>query len=205
MKPAFQNISSEKKQRIIQSCIVEFGAQGYDHCSLDHIIKNAGISKGGLYEYINSKEDLFLFIVSYCFNELYNFIESRLAQLKSTMPADILERFRLVSGIAIDFYLDHIEIITFIVKSYYLSDPALLKNVQKIFMERFSRIFDFDQDKTMKDNEQIIDLLQWLLIKTRNDFLWQFNSGKSKDTLKLSYLKEWEFYFSVLQSGIYKR
>ena len=51
MKRTFENLPVEKKERILQACIHEFGEHGYDGSSVDRVIKRAGISKGGLYEY----------------------------------------------------------------------------------------------------------------------------------------------------------
>jgi AcrR family transcriptional regulator len=206
MRPAFERLNKEKKTRIIQSCIDEFGLSGYDHCSIDRIIHNAGISKGGLYEYIESKDDLYIYIVSYCFDQLYDHIEEYFKTNAGSLPQDILDRFRIVSNIAIDFYIDHPEMIAFIVKCNYLSDQLLHKKVQDIFLQRFLRIFGSEQgnDSLAFDYQSLLQLLQWLLIKTRNDFLLQLESAKNKLSVKDAYLRQWEFYFSILRNGIYK-
>lgn len=63
MKAAFYLIDIEKQERIINACIEEFSENNYDQCSLNAIVKRAGISKGGLFKYISNKEELYLSII----------------------------------------------------------------------------------------------------------------------------------------------
>ncbi|HEX3019259.1 MAG TPA: TetR/AcrR family transcriptional regulator [Chitinispirillaceae bacterium] len=205
MKSAFNRLKPDKKLNIIKTCIHEFGAAGYDHCSLDSIIQNAGISKGGLYEYIDSKEDLFIFIVEYCYSRLYDYIENYLSIRNENLPEDILDRFSIVSAIAIDFYIDHPETIAFIVKCNYLSDATLHKQAQDIFLLQFERLFGNISSEIpyAYDCKSILELLQWLLIKTRNDFLLELESGKKSEEVKIAYLNQWKFYLSLLRNGIF--
>ncbi len=65
MKQTFNKLPIEKKQRVLNACIREFGEHGYDGSSMDRIIRAAEISKGGIYEYASSKEELFLGTVEY--------------------------------------------------------------------------------------------------------------------------------------------
>ncbi len=46
---------SDMKERIFESAFELFSSRGYDKVSLNEIIKKAGISKGGLFHYFDSK------------------------------------------------------------------------------------------------------------------------------------------------------
>ena len=127
MKQTFNNLPEPKKNRIIRACIDEFCEKGYEKSSTESIVKRAGISKGGLYEYIDSKKDLYLFIVNYTYEKLYNYLRKRIAAEHSPLPDDILERFRIVSEIAIDFYIDYPEYVKLIVKTYKILDVDIEK------------------------------------------------------------------------------
>jgi AcrR family transcriptional regulator len=61
-KPAFENISEEKKQRIIAAATKEFARQGFTAANINVIAKKAGISIGSMYNYFDSKDALFLTI-----------------------------------------------------------------------------------------------------------------------------------------------
>jgi TetR/AcrR family transcriptional regulator len=206
MKSTFHNLSIEKKTKIISSCIEEFGKHGYEKGSLDRIIKTANISKGGLYEYINSKEELYLFIVDYCYSSLYDFINDHTKKQNIKTPEDILDRFQITFSIAIDFYLNNPQIIEFIVKSNNIQDDILIGKVQSVFLDKFlNRFGDISTDNLNFSKEKILDLLRWLLLKTRNDFLSDISLLKNPEEVKKAYFKDWDFLLSVLRNGIYKR
>ena len=205
MKPAFFNIPEVKREIIINACIDEFASHGYEKSSTDRIIKAAGISKGGLYEYIAAKEELFIFITEHTYKELYSFIRAGLKKEGEDLPGDILERFKLVSSIAIDFYVKNPEYVRFIANTYRINDQALEDKIKKIFMKQFLIVFGSIRGDTLRyDRERLIDLLIWLLAKTRDDFLHALKKNKNIKKLKTTYNDNWDFYLSVLKTGIYK-
>lgn len=205
MKPAFFNIPEVKREIIINACIDEFASHGYEKSSTDRIIKAAGISKGGLYEYIAAKEELFIFITEHTYKELYSFIRAGLKKEGEELPEDILERFKLVSSIAIDFYVKNPEYVRFIANTYRINDQSLEDKIKKIFMKQFLIVFGSIRGDTLRyDRERLIDLLIWLLAKTRDDFLHALKKNKNIKKLKSTYNDNWDFYLSVLKTGIYK-
>jgi TetR/AcrR family transcriptional regulator len=206
VKATFDHLSEAKKRRVIESCIEEFGEKGYENGSTDGIVKRSGISKGGLYEYISSKEELFLYVVDYSYGHLYGFIRDRIRKSGKSLPGDILERFRLVSGFAIDFYMEHPKVIQVIVKAGKLEDPDLAERVQKIFQGHFSGIFgDIDASGLRFGKKGLLDLFQWMLVKTRNDFLAKSARTKKGDLneVRKAYLDEWDFILDIFRAGIY--
>lgn len=54
-----QTLKDEVRERIIQAAQDDFFASGFSAASTRRIIKNAGISNGNLYNYFQSKEELF--------------------------------------------------------------------------------------------------------------------------------------------------
>jgi len=61
---SFTNLSEEKQQRIFQAAINEFADEGYKSASMNVVVKEAGISKGSLFQYFSTKLDLFDSIVT---------------------------------------------------------------------------------------------------------------------------------------------
>lgn len=53
---------SEVRERILRAAMESFAQTGYDKTKMDDIAKRLGLSKGTLYLYFKSKEDLFLAI-----------------------------------------------------------------------------------------------------------------------------------------------
>jgi TetR/AcrR family transcriptional regulator len=61
-KPTFLNLSEDKRRRIVRAALSEFAEKGYSKASVNAIVKATGIAKGSLYQYFNSKEQLFLYL-----------------------------------------------------------------------------------------------------------------------------------------------
>ncbi|MCK5201141.1 MAG: TetR/AcrR family transcriptional regulator [Spirochaetales bacterium] len=206
MKRTFENLSREKQNAIIDACIREFGEHGYEKATTDRIIKRIGISKGGLYEYVSSKKELYLFIVEYTYGKLYDYLRKRISNQKETFSSDILERVFLVSSYAIDFYVEHPEFVSLITKTYGIEDSDIYESIVKYFKDQFLDIFGSADESSLKyEMSKIIELIMWLLLKTRQDFLLEIESNKDIRIVKKNYMDNWKFYISILKNGIYKK
>lgn len=56
-KKLFFELKDEKRKKIIDTGISEFAKYNYNNSSTNRIVKDAGISKGSLFKYFESKED----------------------------------------------------------------------------------------------------------------------------------------------------
>ncbi len=205
MKSTFDNLSEKKRQRVIKACIDEFGEKGYSSGSMDGIIRRAGISKGGLYEYVSSKDELFIFIVDHTYTILYNYLKKRVADEISILPSDLLDRLKLVSELAIDFYIDHPEFVYLIVRTSSLANEKIALGVQDIFRKHFLELFgDADTSKLKYSKERILELAMWLLLKTRFDFLNEIKTERDPVKIKQDYMDNWVFYLGIMKNGIYQ-
>jgi len=205
MKETFFNLNKDKQNRIILAALEEFALSGYENTSLDNIIRRAGISKGGLYEYIDSKEDLFQYGLEYAYGGMYSYILSRIEAESNLLPSDPLERTRVISSIAVDFYLASPVVISFIVKSSQVSRVEIRERVQGVFDSYFLKLYaSADYAGIGYEGDRILALLKWLLIKTRNDFQENMKSTGRSALCRDAYLEEWKFFLSVLSRGIYE-
>ena len=64
-KATFDNISQEKRERIINAATNEFALKGFENANINNIAKKAVVSVGSLYKYFENKQDLFLTIIHY--------------------------------------------------------------------------------------------------------------------------------------------
>lgn len=58
-RPRFFKLPPEQQQAILRAALDEFATHGFGTASLNRIIDAAGISKGSLYYYFDSKEELY--------------------------------------------------------------------------------------------------------------------------------------------------
>lgn len=58
-RPRFDTLAHERQEAILDVALQEFSAHGFAGASLNRIIAQAGVSKGSMYYYFDSKEDLY--------------------------------------------------------------------------------------------------------------------------------------------------
>lgn len=63
----FEEIREKSKEKIVQTALRCFAEHGYDATSIARISKEAGVSKGLMYNYFHSKEDLLYAVLNQAF------------------------------------------------------------------------------------------------------------------------------------------
>lgn len=58
-KETFFHLPDDKKNRIIEAIMDEFGRHTYEHINLSNIVRDAGIPRGSFYQYFADKDDVF--------------------------------------------------------------------------------------------------------------------------------------------------
>jgi len=76
-KDTFEKISDEKRKTILEAAVIEFSSKGFNAANINIIAKKAGISIGSMYQYFDSKENLFLTAI----DEGYRIIEHSLSEI----------------------------------------------------------------------------------------------------------------------------
>ena len=64
-KQANEKIKQKRREQIIVTALENFAHRGYDRTSVSDIAKDAGMSKGLMYNYFNSKEELLIAVVKF--------------------------------------------------------------------------------------------------------------------------------------------
>ena len=66
----FEEIREEKRTHIMNVALEHFAIEGYHNTTISHIAKHAGISKGLMYNYFESKEELLSEIINRSMDEI---------------------------------------------------------------------------------------------------------------------------------------
>ena len=81
MPKVFPEYREEATNRIIKESVKFFSEKGYHKTKMSEIAESLGVSKGAIYQYFNSKEELFLevirYYVEYTQKELISFLNLR--------------------------------------------------------------------------------------------------------------------------------
>lgn len=107
-------MEKEKRQRILNAAMAEF-CHGYQGASTDAMVRAAGISKGLLFHYFETKEKLHQFLLSYALQEMVqNF--TAIINMKQT---DILDRLWQMSLLKRELCAEYPLIFEFLTAAYY--------------------------------------------------------------------------------------
>ena len=80
--------NQQTKRRIMDSALAEFAQQGYGASSVNTICSAQGISKGIIYHYFKTKDELYLACVEECFEQLTEFLRAN-SPAKGTVESQL--------------------------------------------------------------------------------------------------------------------
>lgn len=84
--PRWRRLPEERPRQIIDAAFAEFGEHGLEGARLDEIARRAGVSKGTIYLYFASKDDLFRAVVR---DKVVTVIEEAEARVERAASEDI--------------------------------------------------------------------------------------------------------------------
>jgi len=95
-EPRFQRRKEDRPAEITQAALVAFAEKGYAGTRVDDVAKRAGVSKGLLYLYFKTKEDLFKAVIR-------SFLSPRIDALISNIEETELSAEEFVRGPFLEF------------------------------------------------------------------------------------------------------
>lgn len=81
--------NNDRKNQLIKAAFKRFSKLGYHKTTLEEVARDIRISKATIYHYFNSKDELYLAVLDWDLNDLFNSIQSIL----SNEDLDLLDRF----------------------------------------------------------------------------------------------------------------
>jgi AcrR family transcriptional regulator len=103
---AYRSKTARRKKRIIQVATQLFSEKSYHNVTIDEVAANAGIAKGTIYLYFESKEKLYLEILENGFESIESLIEKEVA--KTDRATEKLKKvLRLIFG----FYRQNLDVL----------------------------------------------------------------------------------------------
>ncbi len=95
-EPRFQRRKQDRPAEITEAAVAEFSEKGYSATRVDDVARRAGVSKGLLYLYFRTKEELFKSVVR-------SFIEPRVDALRSEIAETDLSAEEFLRGPFLQF------------------------------------------------------------------------------------------------------
>lgn len=96
MPKVSEQYKEEKKNIILQSALHCFGEKGYEATIIDDIVRESKLSKGAIYNYFNSKEEIYLQLLKNSTEDFFMEVHSEYGKRKSAAEKlrFLFERFQ---------------------------------------------------------------------------------------------------------------
>lgn len=196
----------EKKELIINVAIKEFVQNGFDKASTNEIVKEAKISKGSLFNYFNSKKDLYVYLIEYGIE----IIENLYAQIDLN-ETDLFKRIENIGLQKLHIHKKFPHVFDFLATSIQEESDE----VKDIIKHKVDPIYDRGKDIIYKhidyskfreeiDIEKAIEILNWTMFGFGEKAIHQINTFEDIGEFGDQYLKEWERYAEILKCSFYK-
>ncbi|MEW9124084.1 MAG: TetR/AcrR family transcriptional regulator, partial [Thermotaleaceae bacterium] len=190
--------------RIINAALKEFARNGYDKASTNEIIKEAEISKGSLFNYFNSKKELYLFLLDY----ISEMIEGIYAEVDWN-ETDFFERIRQMGLVKFKVYKKFPQAFDFL-KSLSHEDGAevkfeikkMEKDITSTGLEKGFQNIDWTKFREDIRRDKMINIINWTMLSFSE---MQMNKVDSIEKDGIEILSESDEYLDILKKCFYKR
>ncbi len=175
-------MNPDKRVRLINAAMKEFGENRFEKASTNAIVKEAGISKGLLYHYFSSKEDLYDYLMVYAMKA----IAEPIAEQVGLEDTDIIRRIERITELKVKILYEMPALITFSKAMYAGMDYEEVKKViEKYHPIPLEKYYSHNVDKTLfkegVDVSMAIKTIQYTLEKVGENYLMQRNMGIEPD------------------------
>jgi len=194
-----------KKEKILMVSIAEFAEYGFENASTNRMVKKMNISKGSLFQYFNTKEELYTYVIDYVVKR----ITSEVAANMTNLPRDIFDRLYKMVEIEFDLYVENPIFYKLFKQAISGKSHISQRLIEKYTIKAddlFDNIFQESEfDNLSYDRKPILNLIKWVLTGYNDYFMTaNFNKAYDVDKLKNDYLLGIKMYIAMIRAGIDK-
>ena len=202
----FNTSKPEKQKQIINAAIKEFVRNGFEKASTNEIVKRANISKGSLFNYFNSKKDLYLYLIEYSSKAIVNLNEE--IDLSETDLFKRIERVALQKFYVQQKYPQAFEFLASTKQEESVEVKDIIKQrLNPIYNQAINKLYkDIDYSKFREgvDIEKAIEILNWTMFGVGEKGLKELFTFDDIGRFGEKYLEEWNVYAELLKYSFYK-
>jgi AcrR family transcriptional regulator len=195
----FREKDLDKRDKIINAAIEEFGKNSFEKASTNNIVKAAGVSKGLLYHYFKSKQELYDYLIEYIYTTIGNGIRG----IFDDLDGDFFKRIQQVALFKIELTKDYPGIYDFglrLLKRFTYED--LYEILKKYNLDILQRVYtegiDYSLFKEGVDVAKAMQIIQWTIEKYGESY-------EHKDSINVdTIMDEMNSYLEPLRLAFYK-
>jgi AcrR family transcriptional regulator len=204
MNEILKNMDSEKRDRIINASLEEFGKNSFEKASTNNIVKKAGISKGLLFHYFENKRGLRDYLEGYVIRTVISTLQNEL-DWEETDFFNRLKQVAIIKGrltyrfpFIFEFFTNIVDSMDYDTLLKYREDfaPGLMEKI-------YTHNIDYARFKPGLDMEKVMKIINWVIEKYGLELLDQLKKTKEPwDYPKIN--KEFEEYMDILRKAFYR-
>ncbi|MCG3418191.1 TetR/AcrR family transcriptional regulator [Oceanobacillus sp. GSFE11] len=196
-------MKTEKQELIINSATKEFVKSGFEKASTNEIVKEANISKGSLFNYFNSKKELYFYLIEYGVQVVEQIYEQ--IDLNET---DLFKRIEKLGLKKLHIQRKFPQVFDFLTSLAHEESDEVKDDIQHkinyIFergIEKLYQNIDYSKFREGINVQKAIDILNWTMLGFAERAVNQLDTFEEVGE---QYIKEWESYSKVLRDSFYK-
>ena len=200
-KLTFNNLSEEKKQRILDAAVEEFAYHSYNEVKLSRIIKESKIPRGSFYQYFEDKKDLYIYLFEIIKLKKIEYMSALLPNPENT---PFLELFRQLYVQGLEFAVDnpkYVMITMYLINSRGSIYDEIIGDGLKLAKQWYISYIEEDKKRHRIAEDVDSDLLADLVIEAVTNIAYdQIKEGIDLDKSKM--LKRVDGILKILRKGI---
>ncbi|NLY11118.1 MAG: TetR/AcrR family transcriptional regulator [Firmicutes bacterium] len=193
-------MEDDKRTKIINAALEEFAENGFQRGSTNQIAKKAGIAKGMLFYYFNTKQELYNFLVGYCLD----YVRENYLNKLDFSETDFIKRMNHTSLTKMQAYLQYPQIFNFLASivlnqdEQYLPDDLLqeLNTMYQVGTENLYKNIDTTLFRSDLPTEYVSKLLLWSIEGYQKELIAKL---KGKNLGQLDFTPYWDEYAEFLE------
>lgn len=202
----FENLEAGKQQKILEAALKEFAENGFGQASTNRIVKQAGIGKGMLFYYFQSKKDLYEYLIEYSMD----FVISEYLSLVDINETDFIKRLKGAAQIKMKAQLENEHVFNFMGTFMLTKDldlpPHLQKSYEQLQRQGYALLYE-GIDKTLFRNDVDVDkafnLIRWGVDGYQQNLLQRLQGKKMTELDFEPYWDEFYEYLDILKKSFY--
>ncbi len=205
MEDILEKMEEEKRLNLINSAMKEFGSNSYEKASTNMIVKEAGISKGLLYHYFDSKEALYDYLIVFTINSMGKAIVDSV----EWDDGDLINRMQRVVEIKLGILEQYPYMLDF---GKIMYDPKSLEEMKKlvekylpeIYFKVYSHNIDYSLFKDGIDVARVAKMVQFFLDGFSEELLKKYKTSISSTQEFKDEIAELTIYLDMYKEAFYK-
>jgi AcrR family transcriptional regulator len=203
LRDVLSKVDHNKKVRIINASMKEFGEKGFDSASTNNIVKLAGISKGLLFHYFPTKKDLYDYVEDFTFTTMIN----RMKESQPVWDSDLINRIMQITKIKMGVLAEYPDLYDFGTQMYANKKiEDVMKLIEKYDMGLYANVFvegiDTSNFREGLDEEFTRATIQRALEKKAEEMMNLYKAGQLSSMEEI--VEDFEKYADYLRTAFYK-